>query len=127
MNLFPDGSLILIQYTDPPELAPELDAKLGRFPLFNFWGPGADINSSHWIERCAESVAKRFAPTLTLVYLPHLDYNLQRLGPDDPKIADDLKAVDDIAGRMIESARARGAKVVILSEYGMTQTSVGVY
>ncbi len=121
-----DGSLISLTYTDPPELAPELDAELGRFPLFNFWGPAAGIESSHWIERCTESVVKRCSPTLTLVYLPHLDYNLQRIGPNDPKIASDLKAVDEIAGRMIESARARGMKVVILSEYGMTQTTGAV-
>lgn len=121
-----DGSLISLTYTDPPELALQLDEELGRFPLFSFWGPGAGIGSSLWIERCTESVATRFKPTMTLVYLPHLDYNLQRIGPDDPKIAEDLKAVDDIAGRMIESARARGAKVVILSEYGMTQTDGAV-
>ena len=121
-----DGSLISLTYTDPPELAPQLDAELGRFPLFEFWGPGAGIGSSLWIERCTESVARRFAPTLSLVYLPHLDYNLQRLGPDDPKIADDLKAVDDIAGRMIDSARARGTKIVILSEYGMSRTDGAV-
>ncbi len=121
-----DGSLISLTYTTPPELALQLDTELGRFPLFNFWGPGAGIASSHWIERCAESVAKRFSPTLSLVYIPHLDYNLQRIGPDDPTIADDLKAVDEIAGRMIESARARGAKVVIFSEYGMSQTTGAV-
>ncbi|MEI6233154.1 MAG: nucleotide pyrophosphatase/phosphodiesterase family protein [Planctomycetota bacterium] len=121
-----DGSLISLTYTNPPELAPQLDAELGRFPLFEFWGPGAGIGSSLWIERCAGAVAKRFSPTLTLVYLPHLDYNLQRLGPDDPRIAEDLKAVDVIAGRMIDSARARGAKVVILSEYGMSQTTGAV-
>ena len=121
-----DGSLISLTYTDPPELALQLDAELGRFPLFSFWGPGAGIGSSTWIERCTQSVAQRFSPTLTLVYLPHLDYNLQRIGPNDPRIADDLKAVDDIAGRMIEKARERGANVVILSEYGMTQTTGAV-
>ena len=121
-----DGSLVSLTYTDPPELALELDAQLGRFPLFHFWGPAADIRSSAWIERCAQVVQQRFAPTLSLVYLPHLDYNLQRLGPHDPRIADDLKAIDDIAGRLIDAARARGSKVVVLSEYGMTHTTGAV-
>lgn len=121
-----DGSLISLTYTDPPELAARLDAELGRFPLFHFWGPAAGIESSLWIERCAEHVLANHSPTLTLVYLPHLDYNLQRIGPNDPKIADDLQAVDEIAGRMIEKARERGMKIVILSEYGMTQTSGAV-
>jgi predicted AlkP superfamily pyrophosphatase or phosphodiesterase len=121
-----DGSLISLTYTDPPRLAQELDEALGRFPLFKFWGPDAGIKSSQWIEKCALHVLRHFAPTLTLVYLPHLDYNLQRLGPDDPRIAHDLEAVDQIAGRLVEAARAKGANVVMLSEYGMTQVNGAV-
>ena len=118
-----DGSLISLTYTDPPGLAPELDEELGRFPLFEFWGPNAGIGSSEWIEKSTHAVLRRFAPTLTLVYLPHLDYNLQRLGPDDPRIAADLEATDRIIGRLAEAARAQGIHVVILSEYGMTQVN----
>jgi predicted AlkP superfamily pyrophosphatase or phosphodiesterase len=121
-----DGSLISLTYTQPPQLAPELDAELGRFPLFKFWGPDAGIGSSEWIEKCTYSVQQRFKPSLTLVYLPHLDYNLQRLGPDHPRIAHDLEAIDKIAGRMIDAARAKGMEVVILSEYGMTQVGGAV-
>ena len=65
-------------------LRDELNAKLGAFPLFNFWGPRADIASSRWIADCARHVYDTRQPTLTLVYLPHLDYDLQRLGPGDP-------------------------------------------
>ena len=54
---------------------------LGPFPLFQFWGPSADIASSRWIADCARHVYDTQRPTLTLVYLPHLDYDLQRLGP----------------------------------------------
>ncbi|MCY3021869.1 MAG: alkaline phosphatase family protein [Planctomycetota bacterium] len=121
-----DGSLLSLTYTDPPELARELDKELGRFPLFKFWGPDAGIASSEWIERCAQHVLRRFAPTLTLVYLPHLDYNLQRVGPDDEAIAEDLEAIDQAAGRLIEAARAKGVEVVVLSEYGMAQVAGAV-
>ncbi|HYF50250.1 MAG TPA: nucleotide pyrophosphatase/phosphodiesterase family protein [Planctomycetota bacterium] len=118
-----DGSLISLTYTDPPELAPELDAELGRFPLFKFWGPDAGIGSSEWIEKCAMSVYRRHSPTLSLVYLPHLDYNLQRIGPNDPRIADDLEQIDKVVGRLVEFAKSRGIEVVVLSEYGMTQVT----
>jgi predicted AlkP superfamily pyrophosphatase or phosphodiesterase len=121
-----DGSLISLTYTEPAGLALELDAELGRFPLFKFWGPDAGIGSSEWIEKCAVSVQRRFAPTLNLVYLPHLDYNLQRLGPEHPEIARDLQAIDAVAGRMIDAARAKGIEVVILSEYGMSQVGGAV-
>ncbi len=116
-----DGSLISLTYTQPPELALQLDDELSRFPLFKFWGPDAGLGSSEWIARCAESVQRRYAPGLTLVYLPHLDYNLQRVGPDDPSIADDLEAIDLVAGKLIDAARARGQDIAVLSEYGMTQ------
>ena len=62
-------------------------ASSGEFPLFRFWGPGADIVSTAWIADSALHVLEQHPPTLTLVYLPHLDYNLQRLGPRHPRIA----------------------------------------
>jgi len=120
------GAVVSLLYTKPPELALQLDEELGRFPLFDFWGPRAGIASSAWIERCARSVRRRFNPTLTLVYLPHLDYNLQRLGPADPRIGEDLAAIDAIAGRLATEARAAGGEVVVLSEYGMTKTTGAV-
>jgi hypothetical protein len=68
-------------YAEPPELRAELSKRLGTFPLFHFWGPNADIRSSRWIRECARYIYDTRGPTLTLVYLPHLDYNLQRLAP----------------------------------------------
>lgn len=121
-----DGSLISLTYTNPPELALQLDDELGRFPLFKLWGPGADIGSSEWIARCTESVQRRFSPTLTLVYLPHLDNQLQRLGLNDPRVGDDLEAIDRVIGQLAGAALARSQEVVILSEFGMSQVSGAV-
>ena len=59
-------------------------------------------------------------PSLNLVYLPHLDYNLQRLGPDDPAIAADLRQIDEVAGELSDFLESRGVEVVVLSEYGIT-------
>jgi len=55
-----------------------------------------------------------------LVYLPHLDYNLQRLGPDSPHISQDLREIDAIVGRLIDFFEARQVSVILLSEYGIT-------
>ena len=44
-----DGRKIPDIYTEPAGLRDELQDRLGRFPLFNFWGPAADIRSSRWI------------------------------------------------------------------------------
>ncbi|MFQ5936976.1 MAG: alkaline phosphatase family protein, partial [Acidiferrobacterales bacterium] len=38
-----DGRKIPDCYAAPPDLRGELTDLLGRFPLFRFWGPGADI------------------------------------------------------------------------------------
>jgi predicted AlkP superfamily pyrophosphatase or phosphodiesterase len=115
-----DGRKLPDIYTDPPPLREELNAALGEFPLFRFWGPGADIISSEWIARCALHVRKQYRPTLTLVYLPHLDYNLQRLGPADPAILADVTRVDALCGELIDAAERDGDRVIVLSEYGIT-------
>ncbi len=114
-----DGRKIPALYSQPPALQQQLEAGLGPFPLFNFWGPAADIASCRWIAACARQVFAAYRPTLTLVYLPHLDYNLQRLGPHDPALAQDIRQIDQVAGDLIEHVRADGAEVMVVSEYGI--------
>lgn len=122
-----DGRKIPDCYASPAGLREELTDLLGRFPLFRFWGPTADIVSSQWIAHCALHVRKTRKPTLTLIYLPHLDYNLQRLGPSHPDLATDLQAIDGVCAEIIEQAEQDGAAVVVLSEYGITGVSNPVY
>jgi len=122
-----DGRKLPDCYANPLELRDELTDKLGRFPLFQFWGPGANIVSSQWIADCAVHVRETRKPTLTLVYLPHLDYNLQRLGPNHPDVAVDLREIDAVCGQIIEQAQSDGAAVVVVSEYGITEVSRPVH
>lgn len=114
-----DGRKLPDIYTQPAELRDELNQRLGAFPLFHFWGPTADIVSSRWIADCARHIYDSRRPTLTLVYLPHLDYNLQRLGPHHLAIKNDLAAIDTVAGELIEHFERDGARVLIVSEYGI--------
>lgn len=114
-----DGRKIPAIYSQPTGLGDHLSQTLGPFPMFNFWGPAADIRSSAWIAACAKEVFDRHRPSLQLVYLPHLDYNLQRLGPDDPRIWADVRDIDRVAGDLIEHVRAGGAEVLVVSEYGI--------
>ncbi len=122
-----DGRKVMDSYSQPVDLKDRLQERLGVFPLFKFWGPAADITSTRWIADATVAVMNEHNPSLTLAYLPHLDYNLQRLGPDDPRIAEDIRAVDVEAGKIIDSARARGADVVVLSEYAITAVSRPVH
>lgn len=118
-----DGRKIPDCYAAPSDLRDELTARFGRFPLFTFWGPATDISSSRWIADATLHVRRTRNPTLTLCYLPHLDYNLQRLGPDDPAINRDLLEIDAICGELIEDAERSGGRIIILSEYGITPVS----
>ncbi len=114
-----DGRKIPGIYCQPHELRHEIEAELGPFPLFHFWGPTADIVSSRWIAECARLVMERKRPSLTLVYLPHLDYDHQRYGPGDPRSRAALRAVDALAGDLVGQARRLGADVLVVSEYGI--------
>jgi len=122
-----DGRKLPDVYTEPAGLRTEIQQKLGTFPLFEFWGPRASINSTRWIAESAKYVEERFHPTLTFVYLPHLDYNLQRLGPDGLMISADLSAVDAIAGDLIDFYEASNVRVIALSEYGIVPVSKPVH
>ena len=116
-----DGRKLPDIYTHPPELRDDLQQELGTFPLFDFWGPRTSIRSSRWIADSAIHTDARYDPTLSLIYLPHLDYDLQRLGPGHPKIAVNLKEIDGICGELIRYYEGRGARVLVLSEYGITE------
>ena len=124
-----DGRKIPDHYAHPYALHDELDAKLGQFPLFKFWGPMTDISSTEWIARASLHVMETRDPTLTLVYLPHLDYNLQRLGPDlaHPRVQQDLRELDAVCGTLIDYAAASRREVIVVSEYGITPVSDAVH
>ncbi|MGA4954652.1 nucleotide pyrophosphatase/phosphodiesterase family protein [Streptomyces lavendulocolor] len=108
-------------YTRPPALHDELTCMLGTFPLFHFWGPGAGIASSRWIVDATRHVLRTRGPDLALSYLPHLDYDLQRYGPDDPRSHRAATELDSVMAPLLDDAEAEGRTVVALSEYGITR------
>ncbi len=114
-----DGRKVPDCYSHPASLRDALQRELGPFPLFRFWGPGADITSSRWIADAALWVDERQAPTLSLVYLPHLDYALQKLGPGHAAIPRHVGEIDAVVGGLIDHYEARGVRVLIVSEYGI--------
>jgi predicted AlkP superfamily pyrophosphatase or phosphodiesterase len=115
-----DGRKIFDIYTAPFDIRFAIKKDLGEFPFRSFWGPGAGIASSRWIADSAKWIEEHYRPSLSLVYLPHLDYNLQRMGPDAPSIVTDLQLLDDLLGDLISFFEQREIQLVILSEYGIT-------
>ena len=136
-----DGRKFFDVYSWPYSIREEIKKDLGEFPFFGFWGPAAGVKSpqgaadcaTRWIAGSAKWIENRYSPTLNLVYLPHLDYNLQRYGVYEssgrlnPKIFSDLRAIDTIAGDLIDHFTKRGVKAVLLSEYGITNVDSPVH
>lgn len=114
-------------YSAPPDLQRELQEELGPFPLFDFWGPRAGIASTRWILGSALSVIRRHDPDMVLVYLPHLDYDHQRWGPDDPRSVQAVRDLDAEMPRLVDAARERNAHLVVLSEYGIERAPQAVF
>jgi predicted AlkP superfamily pyrophosphatase or phosphodiesterase len=111
----------------PPALPELLERELGPFPFPQFWGPMAGAKSTQWIAAAAGRVVRKLGPTLTLVYLPHLDYDPQRFGPGGCDMAKCVKDLDDAAAPLLDAARETGAQVWVVSEYGHCDVSRPVY
>jgi predicted AlkP superfamily pyrophosphatase or phosphodiesterase len=153
-----DGRKFFDIYSWPYSIREEIKKDLGEFPFFSFWGPAAGVDSpqgkadcaSRWIAESAKWIENKYAPTLNLIYLPHLDYNLQRHGPFvardgvtslktksepphvgsykiNPAIHRDLREIDAIVGDLIDFFDKRGVQVVLLSEYGITNADTPVH
>jgi predicted AlkP superfamily pyrophosphatase or phosphodiesterase len=130
-----DGRKIFDIYTWPYSIRPEVKADLGEFPFLTFWGPAAGMDTrrgsadaaSRWIAEAAKWIERRYRPTLSLIYLPHLDYALQRLGPDHANIGRDLGRIDAIVGDLIDTFTAQSVRVLLLSEYGIVPVSKPIH
>lgn len=126
--LYPaDGRKVFDIHTQPMGMRDRIKKDLGAFPFPHFWGPASSIKSTAWIAEAAKWVEEKCWPSLNLVYLPHLDYDLQRHGPDMEKITPALKEIDDVAGDLIAFFENRGIRVIVLSEYGITEVDRPVH
>ncbi len=101
----------------------QLEQSLGPFPFASFWGPKAGLPSTDWIARATAQVMRRNRPQLTLTYLPHLDYDFQRFS--EPSM-DRVKELDQAAGIVIDAAQDIGAKVIVVSEYGLVPVNKSI-
>ena len=122
-----DGRKLPDCYSNPPELRDELQRKLGQFPLFHFWGPGSSIASSRWIADATMLAHAKHNPSLTLVYLPHLDYALQKFGPVHDESWKAVREIDAVVGDLIDYFTRKGVQPLIVSEYGIEEVDDSVH
>jgi predicted AlkP superfamily pyrophosphatase or phosphodiesterase len=130
-----DGRKFFDVYAWPFLIRDEIKRDLGEFPFPAFWGPAAGVDSpkfkadavSNWIAETSKWIERKHAPTLNLIYLPHLDYSLQRFGPSYPTISSDLRRIDAIVGDLIDFFARQSVQVVLLSEYGISAVNTPVH
>lgn len=113
-----DGNKIFGISGTPVGLAEEIERALGPFPFPAFWGPMAGLAATEWIGACGAWVLKREFPELTLVYLPHLDYEPQKHGPSGCDMPKAVRELDGATAPLLDAADSVGARVVVVSEYG---------
>ncbi|MGK2860382.1 MAG: alkaline phosphatase family protein [Chitinophagaceae bacterium] len=126
-NYLADGRKLPDCYSQPAGLRDELQNELGQFPLFKFWGPATDKTSTQWIADASLYTDKKYDPTLTIIYLPHLDYCLQKFGQDLSFINKDLQEVDKIVEQLVNYYTTKGARIILLSEYGIAPVNNPVH
>jgi predicted AlkP superfamily pyrophosphatase or phosphodiesterase len=119
----PDGKLTSLCWSQPADLVPRLFKELGPFPLMNYWGPMAGIASSQWIGRAAAIVWREHSPDLQWTYVPHLDYDLQRFGPDSPQARVAVRDAATAVEPLVDAVLSSGGKIILLSEYSMRQVA----
>ncbi len=111
----------------PPEIAEGLERLYGKFPFSAFWGPMAGVKCTQWIAKAAANILEFHKPDLSLVYLPHLDYDPQRFGPSGTNMPKCVKELDDACEPLLDAAKKHGAQVWVVSEYGHCDVSRPVY
>jgi predicted AlkP superfamily pyrophosphatase or phosphodiesterase len=112
---------------NPPDVSEKLERECGPFPFPSFWGPMAGAKSTRWIASAAGRVLLDHRPDLTLVYLPHLDYDPQRFGPSGCDMAKCVKELDGACAPLLDAAKTVGAQVWVVSEYGHCDVTRPVY
>jgi len=130
-----DGRKVFDIYAWPYSIRTSIKQDLGEFPFPAFWGPAAGVDgpqgkaeaASRWIADSAKWIETKYQPTLSLIYLPHLDYNLQRFGPAHPTVARDVERIDTILGELIDFFEQWQVQVVLLSEYGLTAVDTPIH
>jgi predicted AlkP superfamily pyrophosphatase or phosphodiesterase len=124
------GGMILDCYSKPAHLYPDLCSALKHpFALRHYWGPLASAKSGDWIAQatCHVITDPDLAPDLCLTYLPTLDYDLQRHGPDSPHAARALHALVKQLALLIETARRTGYEILLFGDYPIHPTHTPIH
>ena len=113
------GGSILYRYAVPAGSGEFLEKRNGRFPLWRYWGPLASPKAGEAVLRDFLAVAERYDPDIAFLYLPTLDYDAQRFGPDDPRCGRAAAALAKELETLADFAAKAGAGIAVVGEYSI--------
>jgi predicted AlkP superfamily pyrophosphatase or phosphodiesterase len=120
------GGMIQDCYSQPHDLYERLCGTIGRpFNLMDYWGPLASVRANEWIvdATCEIMRSPDLAPDLLFTYLPGLDYDLQRHGPNHRKSFQCLEKTYADFSNLWKNAEASGYDVLLFGDYNIEQVS----
>lgn len=123
------GGMIQDCYSRPADLYARLAEKLGPFNLMNYWGPLASVKVNDWIVAATVEIMRSpdLAPDLLFTYLPGLDYDLQRWGPESPKSFQCLEKTHAGLSNLWKNAEAAGYDILVFGDYAIEPVTAAVF
>ncbi|MFH1499641.1 MAG: nucleotide pyrophosphatase/phosphodiesterase family protein [Verrucomicrobiota bacterium] len=124
------GGMIQDCYSRPAELYARLrKTSGGKFKLQHYWGPFTSLKGTQWIALATRTLleAPDLAPDLCLTYLPHLDYSLQKYGPDHPRSKKALTELLAELESLLTAAGNCGYQVLIFGDYAIGPVSQAAF
>ncbi len=124
------GGLIDTCYAQPAGLYESLCEQLGRkFQLMKYWGPLASPKVGDWIANATAALLADTdkCPDILLTYLPTLDYDLQRYGPDDSRSEKSYRMLAKQIMMLADAAARAGYELLVYGDYAITPATRAVY
>ncbi|MGL4854851.1 MAG: nucleotide pyrophosphatase/phosphodiesterase family protein, partial [Lentisphaeria bacterium] len=121
------GGMIQDCYDLPRGLYDRIKGKIGGFDLKHYWGPLASEKSTKWIVNCTVEVMRNEKPDLLFTYLPHLDYELQKSGPDSKKSAKAYVQLEKYLEELLAECCINGYEILLFGDYAIMNVDKVVY
>lgn len=113
------GGMIMENYVRPNDLVDLLKKNCGTFPLHRYWGPLASPAVGEQIVKTLSTVCNEMQPDWTFAYLPTLDYDLQRFGPDDARCNRSFEILQGQLERCANWCSENGVELTVMGDYGI--------
>lgn len=113
------GGTIMENYVKPDELGPAIQQKCGTFPLGRYWEPLASPKIGNAVVDTLEASLESISPEIIFLYLPTLDYDLQRFGPADERRGRSFALLEKQLGRLSAIAERMDYRMLVFGDYAI--------